>query len=488
MSSSLIGTLTPQGLLSAAEAEQKRLEEEQAARAASLSQGAGEAGAALQQATQAPLPQLNPMAALIQSLGGNVASIIGETPRYANNAQADLNAQKDELLAKRAQNLAALKDNYDRQAMAAQSAGDLLAEAKLRKSAESVSKAWQAIHDESAARQAMDRDKANNEASAKEGALDRASREKIAGLGGGGAGGALIVTPEIERSAQSIFKSIARGYMDPDLTKIGTNRSPLRGRVQELVAENGLDVVTLMNNFAGNRRAVLTLNGPQQKRMQQAAQTIDPLIGQMRDRTDKDGKRIRGLASRLGNSRFPMFNAGTQSWAQFIGSQRSGVIKEFIIGARKLATEQAVLMVNGNDPPVTLINDLYKNFTVIESPNAINGALDGVDNTVQFYRESIRDAGPVTPGSPYDPTGAQNNPLGGPQLNLGYNPPAGAGSTGVAPPVDSLVKKAFAGKSEAMAAARRGDRRKLKSILENNPELRSDPDIIAQARRLAGVK
>ena len=182
MSSSLIGTLTPQGLLSAAEAEQKRLEEEQAARAASLSQGAGEAGAALQQATQAPLPQLNPMAALIQSLGGNVASIIGETPRYANNAQADLNAQKDELLAKRAQNLAALKDNYDRQAMAAQSAGDLLAEAKLRKSAESVSKAWQAIHDESAARQAMDRDKANNEASAKEGALDRASREKIAGL------------------------------------------------------------------------------------------------------------------------------------------------------------------------------------------------------------------------------------------------------------------------------------------------------------------
>jgi hypothetical protein len=175
MSASLQGTLTPQGLLSAAEAEQKRLEEEQAARAASLSQGAGEAAGAFQQAAQAPMPQLNPMAALIQSLGGNVASIIGETPRYAQNAQADLNAQKDELLAKRAQNLAALKDNYDRQAAAALSAGDLLAEAKLRKSAESVSKAWQAIHDEAAFKQANSLADKNNQAD-----LQR-TRETIAG-------------------------------------------------------------------------------------------------------------------------------------------------------------------------------------------------------------------------------------------------------------------------------------------------------------------
>jgi hypothetical protein len=155
---------------------------EQAAQAASRTQGAEQAGQQYQQAAAAPMPQLNPMAALIQSLGGNVASIIGETPRYAQNAQADLNAQKDELLAKRAQNLSALKDNYDRQAMAAASAGDLLAEAKLRKSAESVSKAWQAIHDEAAFKQANSLADKNNAASASEGVLDRASREKIAAM------------------------------------------------------------------------------------------------------------------------------------------------------------------------------------------------------------------------------------------------------------------------------------------------------------------
>jgi hypothetical protein len=199
MSASLQGTLTPQGLLSAAEAEQKRLEAEQAARAASLSQGAGYAAGAFQQAAAAPTPQLDPMAVLIRSLGGNLASIIGETPRYANNAQADLSAQKDELLARRAQNLAALKDNYDRQAAAAQSAGDLLAEAKLRKSAESVSKAWQAIHDEAAFKQANSLADKNNTASASEGALDRASRERIAALAASRAssgGGVESMTPE----------------------------------------------------------------------------------------------------------------------------------------------------------------------------------------------------------------------------------------------------------------------------------------------------
>jgi hypothetical protein len=408
-------------------------------------QSANSAGQQFQQAAQAPMPQVNPMAALIQSLGGNVASILGETPRYANNAQADLNAQKDELLARRAQNLAALKDNYDRQAAAAQSAGDLLAEAKLRKSADAVSKAYLAIHDEQANKQAM------TELNAKEAGLNRRNKEdndaamqraRVAARGGGG--GSMTATPEIEAQAESIFRGIASGYMDPDITKYGTNRSPLRGVLQRLVADNRLDVVTLMQNFAGNRRAISTQNSPQQTRMRQASETIEPLLGQLEGVVDpKTGKKTGGLVARLGNSKVPMFNAGSQGWAQFIGSQRSGIIKNFLVNARKLATEQAVLMVNGNDPPVTLIEALYKNFSVVESPNAIRGALDGVRNTVQFYRNSIAETGPVTPGSPYSAEpGAPGNPLGGPQLNLGNNPPAGAVRPTAAPPSSTSVPEA----------------------------------------------
>jgi hypothetical protein len=155
---------TLQGGLTSAQDEQAAVVQALADAAARASQTAGGAQGAYQQAAAAPMPQLNPMAALIQSLGGNVASVIGETPAYRQDAQRDLSAQKDELLAKRAQNLAALKDNYDKQAAAAQSAGDLLAEAKLRKSAEQVSKAWQLIHDESANRQALTLADKNNDA------------------------------------------------------------------------------------------------------------------------------------------------------------------------------------------------------------------------------------------------------------------------------------------------------------------------------------
>jgi hypothetical protein len=87
------------------------------------------------------MPDVNPMAAFIQTLMGNTASVIGETPEYRERAQKDLGDQRTALLAARSQNLAALQRNYDQQATAAAQAGDMLAEAKLRSSSEKVAKA-----------------------------------------------------------------------------------------------------------------------------------------------------------------------------------------------------------------------------------------------------------------------------------------------------------------------------------------------------------
>ena len=116
MSTSLQGTL--QGGLASAEAEQARLMQELAARAASASQTAGGAGEALQTAAAAPPPQVDPMAALIRTLGGDIGSIIADTPAYRERAQKDLNDERMALLAARSQNLSALQANYDKQAAA----------------------------------------------------------------------------------------------------------------------------------------------------------------------------------------------------------------------------------------------------------------------------------------------------------------------------------------------------------------------------------
>jgi hypothetical protein len=455
MSASLQGTLTPQGLLSAAEAEQKRLEEEQAARAASLAQGAGEAAGAFQQAAAAPMPQLNPMAALIQSLGGNVASIIGETPRYAQNAQADLSAQKDELLAKRAQNLAALKDNYDRQAAAALSAGDLLAEAKLRKSAESVSKAWQAIHDEAAAKQSMNELDIKNKATASEGKLDRESRERIAALAA-------------SRAASS---GGAAEILDTDIAKYA------------LAVESGQAPLTAFPNRKGNDVRSRVVAYMQDNNMvilpQKARDTIQALLGAksvIGDLADMslgpvgpDGIRVGGFAqSKEGLDRLKAGAGAT--WQGFTQSKSDIAVfqkmrKGWLATIARAAGEKGTLSDRDIARAEQMMPSVYDSREVVSDSFArMEAFLEEIkQRTIQNY----------------------STPLTGPRAGQApstMNTSAPSNSTADSETVRKNPK------AEAMTAARKNDRNGLKKLLENNPSLRSDPDIIAQARRLAGGK
>ena len=166
MSGSLQGTLTPQG--------PKTLEEAQAAQAAQefqqfigqlsqqaqgASQGAAQAGQAYQQLAQAPSPQVDPMQAFVQTLLGNTASVLGETPQYREDAQKSLNDERMALLAQRAQTLASLKENYQQQADAAAKAGDLLAQTQLLEKKDRMAKAHEALHDKIMQGYALDQQK-----------------------------------------------------------------------------------------------------------------------------------------------------------------------------------------------------------------------------------------------------------------------------------------------------------------------------------------
>jgi hypothetical protein len=441
MSASLQGTLTPQGLLSAAEAEQKRLEVEQAARAASLSQGAGEAAGAFQQAAAAPMPQLNPMAALIQSLGGNVASIIGETPRYAQNAQADLSAQKDELLAKRAQNLAALKDNYDRQAMAAASAGDLLAEAKLRKSAESVSKAWQAIHDEAAFKQASSLQGQQDAAAMEREKAGNASRERIAAMGSGGSGGgANSETPE---NLDLLVDAVQSGNQEPPST---TALYRTKGGRQFLarMQKRGVNMAKLRTDWLGTQQYYRTQNTRPfvmlRTQMDNASQLFDQ-YEQMSDRLVElfpDYKQT-GL-NKL------MQTLQTQGLGSTEAAQTIQAMQTMSAG---LKSEMANVYMGGGVP----------------TDHAMRLAENFVNPTLSHERRQAQIA------------------IGRFEIGVRKNALASAGVMKVeAPPVTPDPQ----GKALAMTAARKGDRKKFMQLLTEYPSIDGDPDIYAAGQRLIG--
>lgn len=110
------------------------------AQVAASSQAAEQAGQQYRQAAGAPLPMLGPMDRLALGLTGNLASVIGGNPQYARAGQEELVNQQALLLKQRADNLTALRDNFDLRARAAEHAQDVLTAGELRMKAEQLNK------------------------------------------------------------------------------------------------------------------------------------------------------------------------------------------------------------------------------------------------------------------------------------------------------------------------------------------------------------
>lgn len=144
---SLNNTLNGLDTQSQADALEQALQAELARRTQEAAAAAAQAGQQYQQAAAAPPPDISPMQAFIPSLLGNIASVIGRDPRYAEQAREDIRQQKAALLQSRAQNLQALRENAAQRADAAQRAGDFENEAKARIQMERLSKVHQQILD-----------------------------------------------------------------------------------------------------------------------------------------------------------------------------------------------------------------------------------------------------------------------------------------------------------------------------------------------------
>lgn len=137
---SLQNTLTPAGVLDQFAAEVARQQEAAAAMTESASKQAGAAGQAYQQAAQAPVPDVNPLAALARTSLGNVASVISGNKDYSERAREDVQTQRKNLVQARLDNLTALKATYERKAAALEQAGHDEEALKARLSIEKLSK------------------------------------------------------------------------------------------------------------------------------------------------------------------------------------------------------------------------------------------------------------------------------------------------------------------------------------------------------------
>jgi hypothetical protein len=156
------GLETPEQRLARQQAELAEYTRSMASAQAGQQDAADIAGAQYAQAAAAPMPDVNPIGAMITSLGANLAASLGERPQYREDAKAELAARRNTLIAQRMQTLAAMKDNYERQAIAAKESGDFLTEQKLLEKKNNIAKTEMDMHEASVREQTVaDADKKN---------------------------------------------------------------------------------------------------------------------------------------------------------------------------------------------------------------------------------------------------------------------------------------------------------------------------------------
>ena len=113
----LVGTMSQLGLLGPSQAELAKQQADIHSQVQAAQDQSNQAQQAYQQASNTPL-QTSPGEGFFQGLLGNTASVLTQNPQYAKQAASDIDQAHSELLQSRIQNLAALKDTYDRRAAA----------------------------------------------------------------------------------------------------------------------------------------------------------------------------------------------------------------------------------------------------------------------------------------------------------------------------------------------------------------------------------
>jgi len=138
----IMGTLSAGGLLGPSQAELAKQQADIHQQVQAAQDQSEQANQAWQQAVQTPF-QPSPGTGFFQGLLGNTASVLTRNPQYARQAADQMDQAHTELLQSRIQNLAALKDTYDRRAAIADKLSNTEVAMKMRQSSESVAKGIQ---------------------------------------------------------------------------------------------------------------------------------------------------------------------------------------------------------------------------------------------------------------------------------------------------------------------------------------------------------
>ena len=256
---SLLGSLTPQGVLTQMEREQAMRAAELAKRTQELGGQAAEAQSAYQQALGGPPPGLLAGDLFVPQILGALASVIGQSPAFAEQAEQGIQERRSALLRIRALNLEQLRDVALQRAQAAQEAGDVEQEFKNRSMAEKNSKLLEVVlQGERLA------------AGAEQGRLQRASEERRAGV--------IQAAAAQQRRVQSRIEIIGAVRQDKDIQNYSRIRQFLAMGINSAASQNSAGDIVLIRSLARATDPETGIREEEYKTFTQAAGRLPALL------------------------------------------------------------------------------------------------------------------------------------------------------------------------------------------------------------------
>jgi hypothetical protein len=422
---SMLNTLSGQTSL---EGQQQEL----AGRTQAAADAASQAGQRYQQAAQTPVPQVNPLQQSLESSLGNAASVLSHNPGYAQNARDRLQAQQQQLVQARIDNLTSLRDTYDQKARAAEQLGNTEMAGELRLKQEQLGKTLQALYDiqhqglieerqtgvqQLKGQQQQGQIAARGAQQRETNAALEAGKNYRAGLTATGGLGLQAAEPgNIPQALQGLITTTRGGQKVLDMSKVPPKQ---RGMANAVAAANGLIVA-----------------GPQEMQALQNIQstrlTMDKVFNQVQDLLPKD-------------------------WQDRI-QQTPGITMAQLLqtdpvrGAFRAWREQAIKQVRAVAGP----GSNYR-LTQAQIELAIKNDIPQLNDTWDTARQRLKNLSDMLDSS-------EEPILSRDWRQLSANVPRGTAAEST-------------GKAAAIAAIRKQDWDQARRVIHANPTLDADPDI-----------
>ena len=190
--------------------------------------------------------------------------------------------------------------------------------------------------------------------------------------------------------AKFIADAIEQGNQAPDTRGLYRMAAPVKAELQR----RGYDMMSANKDWLATQRTIATMNGPQQTRLRQAAETAYHSLDIIDELNDN-------LAMLLQRTKFPRLNRAALAYAKSgaAGEEAASAARQLEAELTDVTSELGNVYMGGNSPTDHALQLASQNLSSDWSQKTLHDATMLARRNLQIRRNSIANSTPLVPGA-----------------------------------------------------------------------------------------